>query len=169
MGTPTAFLFGLVALLAGLAIGAMACSSAVHADGSTTSPTTTTTTTTTTTSSSSSVQTTDAAASSDPAPDKSGYNLFNPTPDDEMRKFTPDRPAKGFSVRTIDAGHFELETDIVNYTTSNDRGSAPQRRATARRGCTRTPPHTVSVRAAECSGAKDYDPPGISVFTRRRN
>jgi len=56
------------------------------------------------------------------APDKSGYNLFNPTPDDEMRKFTPDRPAKGFSVRTIDAGHFELETDLVNYSTSNDQG-----------------------------------------------
>ena len=56
------------------------------------------------------------------APDKSGYNLFNPTPDDEMRKFTPDRPAKGFSVRTIDAGHFELETDLTNYTTSNDQG-----------------------------------------------
>ena len=40
-------------------------------------------------------------------PDKSGYSLFDPTPDDEMRKFTPDRPTKGYSVRTIDAGHFE--------------------------------------------------------------
>ena len=49
-------------------------------------------------------------------PDKSGYTLFDPTPDDEMRKFTPDRPAKGYSVRTIDAGHFELETDLINYT-----------------------------------------------------
>jgi hypothetical protein len=106
----------LAACLAGLAIGAMACWSPVHADDSTTRSTTTTT-------SSSAVQATDATASSDPAPDKSGYNLFNPTPDDEMRKFTPDRPAKGFSVRTIDAGHFELETDIVNYTTSNDRGT----------------------------------------------
>ena len=101
--------------LAGLAIGAMACWSPVRADDSTTTATNTNT-------SSSSVQAT-AAASSDPAPDKSGYNLFNPTPDDEMRKFTPDRPAKGFSVRTIDAGHFELETDFVNYTTSNDRGT----------------------------------------------
>ena len=105
----------LAAWLAGAAIGAVASSSAVHAADSTTSSTATT--------SSSPVQATDAAASSDPAPDKSGYNLFNPTPDDEMRKFTPDRPAKGFSVRTIDAGHFELETDIVNYTTSNDRGT----------------------------------------------
>ena len=35
----------------------------------------------------------DAASPSNPAPDKSGHTLFNPTPDDEMRKFTPDRPA----------------------------------------------------------------------------
>ena len=54
--------------------------------------------------------------------DKSGYTLFDPTPDDLMRKFAPDRPAKGFSVRTIDAGHFEIETDLVNYTASNSPG-----------------------------------------------
>jgi hypothetical protein len=54
--------------------------------------------------------------------DKSGYTLFNPTPDDLMRKFAPDRPTKGFSVRTIDAGHFEIETDLVNYTYSNSSG-----------------------------------------------
>jgi hypothetical protein len=54
--------------------------------------------------------------------DKSGYTLFNPVPDDLMRKFAPDRPTKGFSVRTIDAGHFEIETDLVNYTTSNSPG-----------------------------------------------
>jgi hypothetical protein len=52
-------------------------------------------------------------------PDKSGYTLFDPTPDDLMRKFTPDRPTKGFSVRTVDAGHFEVETDLVNYSYSN--------------------------------------------------
>jgi hypothetical protein len=101
----------LAAWLSGAAIGAMACSSPVYADDSTTTTT------------SSPAQATDTTVASDPAPDKSGYNLFNPTPDDQMRKFTPDRPAKGFSVRTIDAGHFELETDIVNYTTSNDRGT----------------------------------------------
>jgi Putative MetA-pathway of phenol degradation len=55
-------------------------------------------------------------------PDKNGYTLFDPTPDDLMRKFAPDRPTKGFSVRTIDAGHFELETDLVNYTYSNFLG-----------------------------------------------
>jgi hypothetical protein len=65
----------------------------------------------------------DSAAQADPAaPDKSGYSLFDPTPDDEMRKFAPDRPTKGFSVRTIDAGHFELETDLFNYTYSRYLG-----------------------------------------------
>jgi len=55
-------------------------------------------------------------------PDKSGYTLFNPTPDDELRKFAPDRPTKGFSVRTIDAGHIELESDIISYTYSKALG-----------------------------------------------
>ena len=54
--------------------------------------------------------------------DKSGYSLFDPTPDDLLRKFAPDRPAKGFSVRTIDAGHFEIETDLVSTTISNSPG-----------------------------------------------
>jgi Putative MetA-pathway of phenol degradation len=58
----------------------------------------------------------DATASDPDAPDKSGYNLLNPTPDDEMRKFAPDRPTKGFSVRTIDAGHVEVEFDTFNDT-----------------------------------------------------
>jgi hypothetical protein len=65
----------------------------------------------------------DATSLSTSAPDKSGYTLFNPTPDDEMRKFTPDRPAKGFSVRTVDAGHWEIETDFANYTYSNYQGT----------------------------------------------
>ena len=57
-------------------------------------------------------------------PDKSGYTLLNPTPDDEMRKFAPDRPTKGFSVRTIDAGHVEVEMDTFNETYSKYLGIA---------------------------------------------
>jgi hypothetical protein len=65
----------------------------------------------------------DDAAPADPnAPDKSGYTLLNPTPDDEMRKFAPDRPTKGFSVRTIDAGHVEVEMDTFNETYSRYLG-----------------------------------------------
>jgi hypothetical protein len=54
--------------------------------------------------------------------DKSGYTLFNPVPDDLLRKFAPDRPAKGFSVRTVDAGHFEIETDLISTIISNSPG-----------------------------------------------
>ncbi len=64
----------------------------------------------------------DATAPNADVPDKSGYNLFDPTPDDDMRKFTPDRPTKGYSVRTIDAGHVEIETDFVSYTYSKYLG-----------------------------------------------
>jgi hypothetical protein len=64
----------------------------------------------------------DAAPSGPGAPDKSGYTLFNPTPDDQMRKFAPDRPTKGFSVRTIDAGHVEVEMDAFNETYSRYLG-----------------------------------------------
>lgn len=59
-------------------------------------------------------------------PDKSGYTLFDPTPDDLMRKFAPDRPTKAFSVRTIDAGHFEIEADFANYATSSSNGATPR-------------------------------------------
>jgi hypothetical protein len=47
--------------------------------------------------------------------DKSNYNLFNPTPDDQMRTFSPDRPGQGLSPYTVDAGHFQYESDIVNW------------------------------------------------------
>jgi hypothetical protein len=51
-----------------------------------------------------------------PAVDKSAYTLFNPTPDDEMRSFAPDRPTKITGPTTVDAGHFQIETDVFNYT-----------------------------------------------------
>jgi Putative MetA-pathway of phenol degradation len=89
---------GLAAKFAGLAMSFAALSPAARADEGTTS--------------------------NSGVPDKSGYDLLNPTPDDQLRKFTPDRPTKGFSVRTIDAGHFELETDLVSYTYSKYLGIA---------------------------------------------
>ncbi len=51
-----------------------------------------------------------------PAPDKSGYTLFDPVPDNEMRSFNTDRPTKSNSPYTVDAGHFQYEADIVNWT-----------------------------------------------------
>ena len=51
-----------------------------------------------------------------PAPDKSSYTLFNPVPDDLLRDFSSDRPTKGASPTTVDAGHFQYEADIANWT-----------------------------------------------------
>ena len=57
-----------------------------------------------------------------PAPDKSGYTLFNPTPDSQLRSFAPDRPPKADSATTVDAGHFQYETDLLNYSQTNFGG-----------------------------------------------
>lgn len=43
--------------------------------------------------------------------DKSIYNIFNPTPKDKMREFDTDRPDKIETPHTVDAGHFQIETD----------------------------------------------------------
>jgi len=57
-----------------------------------------------------------AKAQDTPLPDKSGYTLFNPTPDEYMREISPDRPDKTDSPFTLDAGHFQLEMDYANFT-----------------------------------------------------
>ena len=57
-----------------------------------------------------------------PAPDKSGYIFFNPTPDSQLRGFSPDRPPKADSATTVDAGHFQYETDLLNYSQTNFGG-----------------------------------------------
>ncbi len=50
------------------------------------------------------------------AQDKSAYTLFNPTPVDKMRDFNTDRPTKVNAPYTVDAGHFQIESDLVFYT-----------------------------------------------------
>jgi hypothetical protein len=59
-----------------------------------------------------------AAASSAHAqtaqPDKSQYTLFDPVPDSQMRDFSTDRPPKANVPYTVDAGHFQYETDLFN-------------------------------------------------------
>lgn len=49
-------------------------------------------------------------------PDKSQYNLFNPTPRELLRSFNSGRPSKTDTPFTVDAGHFQLEADFVTYT-----------------------------------------------------
>ncbi|HSH96220.1 MAG TPA: transporter [Roseimicrobium sp.] len=50
------------------------------------------------------------------APDKSQFTLLNPTPRELMRKLSTDRPDLTESPYTVDAGHFQFETDLLNYT-----------------------------------------------------
>jgi hypothetical protein len=55
-------------------------------------------------------------AKPDKKPDKNQYWLLNPVPADQMRSFSTDRPTKANVPYTVDAGHFQYETDLVNYT-----------------------------------------------------
>ena len=50
-----------------------------------------------------------------PTPNKSQYTLFNPTPRDLWRPYNTDRPSKTDSPYTIDAGVFQIESDVPNW------------------------------------------------------
>ena len=63
-----------------------------------------------------------ARADDPPAPDKSGYTVLNPTPDDQLRSLCTDRPTKSTSPCTVDAGHWQIESDVYNYTEQNGGG-----------------------------------------------
>ena len=56
------------------------------------------------------------AGKSKAKPDKNQYWLLNPVPTDQMRSFSTDRPTKSNVPYTVDAGHFQYETDLVNFT-----------------------------------------------------
>src|SRR5256885_13235585 len=47
--------------------------------------------------------------------DKSGYTLFDPTPRPLMRELSADRPDVTETPYTVDAGHFQLEMDVLRY------------------------------------------------------
>jgi hypothetical protein len=58
----------------------------------------------------------DDTATPAPPPDKSGFTLFNPTPDADLRSLCTDRPTKSDGACTVDAGHWQLESDLYNVT-----------------------------------------------------
>ena len=62
-------------------------------------------------------------ASDDAHPDKSRYNLFDPTPRQFMRELVTDRPDQTESPYTVDAGHFQIEMDFATAT-FDDNNSA---------------------------------------------
>lgn len=52
---------------------------------------------------------------------KTKYGLFHPVPKTEMREMSTDRPDVTESAYTVDAGHFQLETDLIKWV-KNDQG-----------------------------------------------
>ena len=54
------------------------------------------------------------------ATDKSGFNLFNPTPAEHLRELSTDGPGATESAYTVDAGHFQVEMALVSYTSDKD-------------------------------------------------
>jgi hypothetical protein len=49
------------------------------------------------------------------AAEKDQYNLFNRTPANLMRELQTDRPSKTEDPHTVDAGHLQLESELVGY------------------------------------------------------
>ena len=52
--------------------------------------------------------------------DKRDHSLFNPTPRDQLREMSTDRPDKTESAYTVDAGHLQFEMDVLTYATDKD-------------------------------------------------
>jgi hypothetical protein len=50
--------------------------------------------------------------------EKSQYSLFNPTPERQLREMTTDRPDTTESPFTVDAGHVQIETNVIGYARS---------------------------------------------------
>ncbi len=63
------------------------------------------------------------AIADDSTTDKAFYTLFDPTPDAELRSFNTDRPPKANSPYTVDAGHFQYETDLAVFGYANGGGT----------------------------------------------
>lgn len=53
--------------------------------------------------------------------DKRAYSLLTPTPVEQLRELSTDRPDQTESPHTVDAGRFQIELDFVNYTIDRDR------------------------------------------------
>ena len=65
------------------------------------------------------------------APDKSTYSLFNRTPESQLRELNTDRPDLTESPYTVDAGWWQLESDIVTFTSDHDKSGGSDVKATA--------------------------------------
>ncbi len=50
------------------------------------------------------------------------YSLSDPVPDSDLRPFCTDRPTKNTGACSVDAGHFQIESDIFNATFDHEDG-----------------------------------------------
>src|SRR5262249_37372344 len=64
-------------------------------------------------------------------PDKSVFNLLRPVPEELMRELAADRPDKTDTPFTVDAGHFQVEMDVVNLTYNRPNSQRGNTRFTA--------------------------------------
>jgi hypothetical protein len=62
---------------------------------------------------------------------KRGYYLLNPVPAAHLRELNTDRPDKTESPYTVDAGHGQIETDIVAYSYDRSRTERVERYSVA--------------------------------------
>ncbi len=62
-----------------------------------------------------SISSVSANEAAEPQADKSQYTIWNPTPRELMREMSTDRPDKTESAYTVDAGHFQIEADVLSY------------------------------------------------------
>ncbi len=64
----------------------------------------------------------------EPKPDKSIYNLFRPAPRELMRDMETDRPDETEAARTLDAGHFQIETELFSFSYDDRNSGRPKSR-----------------------------------------
>lgn len=48
------------------------------------------------------------------------YTIFNPVPDNALRTMATERPSKTDSPYSVDAGHIQIETNLLGYTKNDD-------------------------------------------------
>ncbi len=60
--------------------------------------------------------------------DKWRYHLLNPTPKERMRAMSTDRPDVTESPITVDAGHYQIEMDLIGITYDRDTSGAANTR-----------------------------------------
>jgi hypothetical protein len=109
-----------------------------------------------------------AVPASDPAAsapvDKSQFDLFNPVPTNLLRDMVTDRPTRGTTPVTVDAGHVQFEIGAFDYTFDRDRDQPANSRSddflfgqvNARVGVTNNVEFTVQIDPFDCARNTDF-------------